>query len=67
MERKNVTVYMSENGKYLLDKISMELTGTKIGRGKSLDTILEFAYAHIVNLKALYGERNEKSQLPTTL
>jgi hypothetical protein len=64
MANKHVTVYMSEEGKGLLDKLSREITSTDVGRGVALDVILNFANAHIVNLKAWYeGMRDKKENL----
>ena len=63
MANKHVTVYRSEEGKALLDKLSREITSTDVGRGVALDVILSFANAHIVNLKAWYEGKDKKDNL----
>jgi len=57
----HVTFTILPESKIKIDRMAEELTGTERGRSETMDVIIDFSNAHIVNLKAWYeNSRKEK-------
>lgn len=57
----HVTFTILPESKAKVERMSEELTGTERGRSETMDSIIDFSNAHIMNLKAWYeNSRKEK-------
>jgi hypothetical protein len=57
----HVTFTILPESKIKVERMSKELTGTERGRSETMDVIIDFSNADIVNLKAWYdNSRKEK-------
>jgi N-methylhydantoinase B/oxoprolinase/acetone carboxylase alpha subunit len=58
-KKGHVSLYMSAEAKAVLDKIAFDLTGSQQGRSITLEAMINFCNAHIVNLEAWFKGMNK--------